>query len=212
MYLNNLYRCGRAKLSFSKFTDSQVLSTKLVRNCSTKIIQNETSPLKPAEPETADQIASWHTIYHFPGIRLAASIKRLRMYPIGLTALSVPASIGLAYAEVCSNVTAQVCGSVGLATTLTLLLFSFATNNLVGFVYTDERSGKVKISYVDFHGKRQNRVYPVDSIVPRTELGRSILKFYFPVKTHDDGKIYKLIHRYGEIYDEQAFLAVFGKE
>ncbi|XP_058815949.1 transmembrane protein 186 [Topomyia yanbarensis] len=214
MYFTHLCRFPRFGSVITMFPKIglQVQSTKLVRNCSTKLLPNEQTPVTTSELETDSDLVTWNTIYHFPGIMLTASIKRLRMYPIGLTAVSVPASIGLAYADVCSLVTAQICGSVGLATTLTLLLFGYFTNNLVGYVYTDEKLGKVKISYVDLHGKRQNRIYLVDDIVPRTEFEKSLLKFYFPIKNHDNGEVYKIIHRYGEIYDTQAFSAVFGKE
>ncbi|XP_053696321.1 transmembrane protein 186 [Sabethes cyaneus] len=186
-------------------------SVRLVRKCSTKSLQTE-QPVPELKADSAGPNVAWNTIYHFPGIMLTASIKRLRLYPIAFAAFTVPVSIALAYSEICSIMTSQICGSLGLSSTLTLLLFSYFTNNLVGYVYTDERLLHVKISYVDFHGKRQDRVYPIDEIVPRTELGRSLFKFYFPVKNPNNTEVYKLIHRYGQIYDVQAFSTVFGKD
>ncbi|XP_055593494.1 transmembrane protein 186 [Uranotaenia lowii] len=160
----------------------------------------------------SDKSTAWNTIYHFPGIMLTASIKRLQTYPMIMTAVSVPISMGLAYADLVSMTTAQVCGSIGFTTTATLLLFSYLTNNLIGYVYTDDACNKVKIAYVDKSGKRQNRIYTIDDIVPRTEMSRSLFSFYFPVKNHDNRDQYKLIHRYGQIYDYQAFARVFGRD
>ncbi|XP_055548481.1 uncharacterized protein LOC129732041 [Wyeomyia smithii] len=214
LHLNRLcavHRIGVVKQRFPRFLLQPAAAVSgLVRNCSTKSLQTEGS--LPELKTDSEPNVSWNTIYHFPGIMLTASIKRLRMYPVAATAITVPISIGLAYGEICSVVTAQICGSIGLSTTLTLLLFSYFTNNLVGYVYADDRFQNVKISYVDFHGKRQNRIYPVNEIVPRTELGRSLLKFYFPIKNHSNDEVYKLVHRYGQIYNDQAFNVVFGKD
>ncbi|XP_019525365.3 transmembrane protein 186 [Aedes albopictus] len=189
-------------------------TTRLVQQCSTESSPTQeervqTGTQTPAAPNTD---GSWNPIFHFPGIVLTASVKRLKMYPVGVTGATVPICLGLAYADIFSVTTAQICGSIGLTTTLTLLLFSYLTNNLVGYVYTDEECKRVKISYVDFNGKRQDRIHSIDDIVPRSELGRSLLKFYFPIKNHDNGDVYRIVHKYGEVYNEQAFQKVFGRD
>lgn len=202
----------------------------LVQQCSTKSAPELTDQPQPSAGTAG---ATWNPIYHFPGIVLTASMKRLKLYPVGLTAATVPICLGLAYADIFSVTMAQICGSVGkltekcfknsqthtdsphrlgFTTTLTLLMFSYLTNNLVGYVYTDDDCKKVRISYVDFHGKRQERIHSIDDIVPRSELGRSLLKFYFPIKNHDNRDVYRIVHKYGEIYNEQAFQKVFGRD
>uniref|UniRef100_A0A8D8G8W5 Transmembrane protein 186 n=1 Tax=Culex pipiens TaxID=7175 RepID=A0A8D8G8W5_CULPI len=186
----------------------------LVRQCSTKSSQ-PAAPEKVTQnepPSHVEDSKKWYTLYHFRGIMLTAAFKRLKLYPAGLTAVTVPTCLALAYADICSVTTAQIFGSVGFTTTLTLLAFSYFTNNLVGYVYTDDEGKQVKISYVDPGGKRQNRIYPVDNIVPRSELQRTLLKFYFPIKNHDNGEVYRIVHRYGEVYDEKTFTKVFGRE
>ncbi|XP_049532890.1 transmembrane protein 186 [Anopheles darlingi] len=186
--------------------------TASVKHCSTK----STEVITPAAPEKtkedASKIDNWHTIYHFPSIMITASVKRLKYYPTIVTAVSVPVSIALAYANIWSMTTAEIVGAIGLTSTMTLSLFSLLTNNLIGFVYCDETQSKVKISFLNAKGKRQDRVYSVDDLVPRSELPRSLLKLYFPVKNHENSDVYKLVHRYGEIYDVQTFDKVFGRE
>lgn len=220
--LTVLRLCPPARFSIAKgsqlFHQSPITCTaRLVRHCSTKSSPEQAGNVDKVQPVVQSPAAgsaegSWNPIFHFPGIVLTASVKRLKLYPVGVTGATVPICLGLAYADILSVTAAQICGSIGLTSTLTLLLFSYLTNNLVGYVYTDEDCKRVKISFVDFHGKRQDRIYSIDDIVPRSELGRSLLKFYFPVKNHDNGDVYRLIHKYGEVYNEQAFNKVFGRD
>ncbi|XP_058059910.1 transmembrane protein 186 [Anopheles bellator] len=183
----------------------------LVKYCSTNSVPAPVD--QPAASKNDDNsITNWNTIYHFPSIMITASVKRLKFYPMILTAVTVPFSLGMAYTNIWSMTTAEIVGAVGLTTTVTLSLFSLLTNNLVGFVYCNDQLTQVKISFLDPKGKRQNRIYSVDDLVARSELPRSFLKLYFPVKNHENNDVYKLVHRYGEIYDVQTFNKVFGHE
>ncbi|XP_055636649.1 transmembrane protein 186 [Toxorhynchites rutilus septentrionalis] len=186
--------------------------TSFVRHCSAKSTECAKQNQLNRVPSMTDEPSSWYTIYHFPSITFMASLKRLKLYPAALTGVSVPVCLGLAYADICSVSTAQVVGSIGFSSTLTLLAFSYITSNLVGYIYTDDQQRRVKISFLDSRGKRQNRIYSVDDIVPRSEFKRSWLKLYFPIKNYENGEIYKIVYRYGKIYDECAFRKVFGEE
>nr|XP_040233839.2 transmembrane protein 186-like [Anopheles coluzzii] len=186
----------------------------LVRHCSTNsaLASTEQPATTSTEKDNESNATNWTTIYHFPSIMLTASLKRLKFYPMVCTGVSVPISIGLAYMDIWSMTTAEIVGAIGFTTSLTLSLFGMITDNLVGFVYCDDRLSKVKISFLDAKGKRQNRIYSVDDLVSRTELPKSFLKMYFPVKNHENGDVYKLVHQYGEIYDVHAFNKVFGHD
>ncbi|XP_050085943.1 transmembrane protein 186 [Anopheles aquasalis] len=184
----------------------------LTKHCSTKSTEISTQAAPENKKEDGNNIDNWHTIYHFPSIMITASVKRLKYYPTVVTAVSVPVSIALAYANIWSMTTAEIVGAIGLTSTMTLSLFSMITNNLVGFVYCDETQSKVKISFLNAKGKREDCVYSVDDLVPRSELPSSLLKLYFPIKNHENSDVYKLVHRYGEIYDVQTFDKVFGRD
>ncbi|XP_035910910.1 transmembrane protein 186 [Anopheles stephensi] len=197
---------------FTQQNINRPLLSGLVKHCSTKSALTSTEPLAASKKENEAQATNWNTIYHFPSIMLTASLKRLKYYPMVFTGISVPISMGLAYFDIWSMTTAEIVGAIGFTTTLTFSLFGLITDNLIGFVYCDERLSKVKISFLDGKGKRQNRIYSVDDLVPRTELPKSFLKLYFPVKNHENGDVYKLVHQYGEIYDVHAFNKIFGHE
>ncbi|XP_052897574.1 transmembrane protein 186-like [Anopheles moucheti] len=183
----------------------------LAQHCSTKSALTNTQQLTRNEENEA-KATNWNTIYHFPSIMLTASLKRLKYYPMIFTGITVPISMGLAYFDIWSMATAEIVGAIGFTTAITFSLFGLVTDNLVGFVYCDDRLSKVKISFLDAKGKRQNRIYSVDDLVSRTELPKSFLKLYFPVKNHENDDVYKLVHQYGEIYDVQAFNKIFGHE
>lgn len=82
------------------------------KHCSTK-----STEVKQAAPEKAKEdgskIDNWYTIYHFPSIMITASVKRLKYYPTIVTAVSVPVSIALAYANIWSMTTAEIVGAIG---------------------------------------------------------------------------------------------------
>uniref|UniRef100_A0A240PPL3 Transmembrane protein 186 n=1 Tax=Anopheles epiroticus TaxID=199890 RepID=A0A240PPL3_9DIPT len=159
----------------------------LVRHCSTNsAVASTEQPARANENDSESNATNWNTIYHFPSIMLTASLKRLKFYPMVCTGVSVPISIGLAYMDVWSMTTAEVVGAIG--------------------------KEYLNISFLDAKGKRQNRIYSVDDLVSRTELPKSFLKMYFPVKNHENGDVYKLVHQYGEIYDVHAFNKIFGHE
>uniref|UniRef100_A0A2M4BZ06 Transmembrane protein 186 n=1 Tax=Anopheles marajoara TaxID=58244 RepID=A0A2M4BZ06_9DIPT len=215
-FLSGAYKSGGATVISSSFSRRPFVPLLRfgtpAKHCSTKSTEVSTQQTPEKPKEDGSKIDNWYTIYHFPSIMITASVKRLKYYPTVVTAVSVPVSIALAYANIWSMTTAEIVGAIGLTSTMTLSLFSMLTNNLVGFVYCDETQSKVKISFLNAKGKRQDRVYSVEDLVPRSELPRSLLKLYFPVKNHENSDVYKLVHRYGEIYDVQTFDKVFGRD
>jgi len=98
-----------------------------------------------------------------------------------------------------------------VSSSITLFIFGALSRNTIGFVYTNETLDKVKLSYLNFWGKRENICLDTNNIILNTS--NSLLsKFYKPVKTVNGNKVYRLFHRHGEVMDVEKFSIVFGDE
>ena len=95
--------------------------------------------------------------------------------------------------------------------TVTLSIFSWATNNCAGFIYIDENLEDVKISVIDFWGKRVDHILKIDDIVPYTENKPIPYDLFLNIRNHVNKKKIKIFHTMGRVYDEGAFTKIFGR-
>lgn len=92
--------------------------------------------------------------------------------------------------------------------------FSALTMNSVGFVYIDslKELNQVRISHIDFWGRRKNTELPASDVVPTGDQRRLPLDLWVNVKTTLDNKqSFKLFHRHGLIQQPQIFTWIFGE-
>lgn len=101
----------------------------------------------------------------------------------------------------------------GVTGTLALCAFSAITNNSVGFVYADslEDPTQVRISHIDFWGKRKNTDILVNDIIPTGDQKRLPLDLWVNVRTADSKHSFKLFHRHGFIQHPHIFTWIFGE-
>ena len=86
---------------------------------------------------------------------------------------------------------------------------------MVGLVYTNINNPEiVKISYMDFWGRRRDIEKPISDVIPLSEISKSIFDQYFTkLKFYsNDKEEYKLVHRFGGIVDLELFSKVFGSD
>ena len=103
----------------------------------------------------------------------------------------------------------------GISGTFTLSVVGYLLKNMVGLVYTNSNNPEiVKISYMDFWGRRRDVEKPTTDIVPLSEISKSIFDQYFTkLKFYSsDKEEYKLVHRFGGIVDLELFSKVFGSD
>lgn len=97
---------------------------------------------------------------------------------------------------------------------MALCVFSAFSMNSVGFVYADsmKEPNKVRISHIDFWGKRKNTDLLANDIIPTGDQKRLPLDFWVNVKTTvDDKQSFKLYHRHGLIQHPHTFTWLFGE-
>lgn len=99
---------------------------------------------------------------------------------------------------------------LGLSGILPLYTFGILSSRLIGFVYLSEDKSMVKVSSVDFWGRRKDEIISVDDIVPFSDLPSTItdslyLRF---VRFSKSGHL-KINLRYGIVLDKSDFNKVF---
>lgn len=175
--------------------------------------------------------SSWIQIYKFPFIRGIAAINKLKVYQLGITAMAVPFSLFMEQMREFPTDTTLVVGYIGnimfksirkhelitifigISGTFTLSIVGYLLKNMVGLVYINSNNTDiVKISYMDFWGRRRDVEKQISDIVPLSEISKSIFDQYFTkLKFYSSDKEgYKLVHRFGGIVDLDMFSKVFG--
>lgn len=90
--------------------------------------------------------------------------------------------------------------------------FSSLFQNAVGFLYLSEDETTLKISYLDFWGKRIDEEFPVDDVVPFLDAPRPPTDYLYKqilFYSHSKTKV-KLFLKFGQITDKDKFDKVFG--
>ncbi|XP_017786894.1 PREDICTED: transmembrane protein 186 [Nicrophorus vespilloides] len=146
-------------------------------------------------------------VYFFPFIKTFSIVNRIKYYQSAATAGGIPLSVILNQASVITLDQTIATVFVGISGCMVLHTFGLMTKNFVGIMYINEKSDEVKISRLDFWGKRKDDIVPISDIVPFSELPSSItdtlytkLRFFSDTKT-----MLKVSLKFGKILDEKLF-------
>lgn len=83
---------------------------------------------------------------------------------------------------------------------------------MVGILYTNENMNKMKVSYINFWGKRKNYVTPIENVIPASELpSYRFSNIYLPLKIYSKSDSFKIFPTFGYISDFGMFDKIFGK-
>uniref|UniRef100_A0A1I8M0S4 Transmembrane protein 186 n=1 Tax=Musca domestica TaxID=7370 RepID=A0A1I8M0S4_MUSDO len=181
-----------------------------IGSTTTAVRQREQQQQQPTQTNNEDE---WRTIYRLPLIRLASAFNRVKI-PYGVfNALSIPGAFALEQASQLPPSTATLFAAVGLTSWMTLSICSMLTKNLVGIMYLNDDNDKLKLAYIDFWGKRNDVVIDLDDLVPENEKKRpSKFDWYQTLTLYSNDKVkFKLLQRFGQVEDPEAFVAIFGE-
>jgi len=92
------------------------------------------------------------------------------------------------------------------------VLYSVGTifYKLVGSVYLSSDRSTVKISYLDFWGKRADVFCPVSDVVPLSEISERSTDVYVILRRYSTPQKLHFTLRFGTILDTELFADVFG--
>lgn len=96
----------------------------------------------------------------------------------------------------------------GITGTAVLSLASLPFRNIIGFLYVRVDDKKVKISSVDFWGKRKDKIVKVDDWFPLLNVPPRITDALYLTPILADGSKYKLFVKFGKVLNAQKMGAV----
>ncbi|KAM3964374.1 transmembrane protein 186 [Aphomia sociella] len=181
----------KEEITNMSLTNQLILSLKRVVNIPRRCISKEKS-------EHVDS-HQFESVYKFPSIKYIAILNRLKVYHLIGTSIAVPSSGVLEIMNMLPDHSFLSTSYIGLTTGLALLIPSVLFRNIIGFLYISRDNEYIKISSVDFWGKRSDKIVSVDNWVPMLDMKPRIMDAIYLTPHLTDGTKYKLFIKYGNI-------------
>ncbi|KAL0841229.1 hypothetical protein ABMA28_014963 [Loxostege sticticalis] len=141
----------------------------------------------------------FETVFLFPSIKYIAILNRLKVYHIAGTSVAIPGCGILEMASVLSDNAFLTASYIGLTGAAVLCLATLPFRNIIGFLYISEDNKHVKISSVNFWGKRIDKIIPVDDWIPLLEMPPKTFDSIYLSPQLTDGTKYKLLVKFGKV-------------
>ncbi|XP_050667226.1 uncharacterized protein LOC126966949 [Leptidea sinapis] len=147
-------------------------------------------------------------VFAFPYIRNLALINRLKIYHFVGSCVIIP-TCGVmetlnAVAE-SSFVTSVLIGVTGGAV---LSLASLPFKNVIGHIFISEDNKSIKISSLDFYGRKIDRIIRSEEWIPILDLKPKNTDVLFLTPKLTDGTVYKLPVRFGIVKNQKKMSEV----
>ncbi|XP_045535754.1 transmembrane protein 186 [Papilio machaon] len=142
---------------------------------------------------------TFETVYSFPQIKYVAIIHRLKVYHFLGTGIAIPSCGLLEMFNVLSSNAFLTTSYIGITGAAVLSLASIPFRNMIGFLYISEDNKFIKISSVDFWGRRKDRIIDADDWIPLYDLAPKFTDSLYCTPHLSDGTKYKLVMKYGNI-------------
>lgn len=194
MFLNISRNCQLNKLVFKKA---------ILRNIPA------TANLKYSTTTSVEEVKEWRPIYKLPIMGTLSAFSKIKIYQLGLTVIAAPSSFALEYLGILPTGVGVVVTALGVTGSMTLFGLSLLSRNLIGFIYLNPTNTKIKISYLDYWGKRQNIELTTEDVIPSPSTRYS---FASRIQTKSrNGKSYTLLRKFGYIIEGEWFDYYFGE-
>nr|XP_022916561.1 transmembrane protein 186 [Onthophagus taurus] len=192
------------------------LLTKLDKNIRIVSNFNNISSLKIKEsnsnqPEISNkrnnENEDFTTIYKFPHITALSTLNKLKIYHTFVTVLGIPGSIILNQANLIQSDAIYITSAIGISGCLVLYSLSYLSKDFIGFLYVSKDFNQIKVSSIDYWGKRKDEIVDAQDIVPLSDLKFSVTDgMYFRLMRYSIPKKYwKINTRYGVVLDKKKF-------
>lgn len=87
----------------------------------------------------------------------------------------------------------------GLTGTALFSLASIPTSDIIGILYINEDCTKIKISFIDFWGRRKDRIINSEEWIPLLDLKSRKTDLVYLTPELTDGSKFKLFFRFGQV-------------
>ncbi|KDR12186.1 hypothetical protein L798_14005 [Zootermopsis nevadensis] len=160
--------------------------------------------------DTSETSKDYYILYRFPYVRVGGVVNKLKKHITAVTVAGVPASVLLQLMNVISTETMIVFITVGGVTCCALYSVGIIFHKLVGSIYLSSDSSTVKISYLNFWGKRVDVFCPLSDVVPFSEMSEKSTDPYVILRRYSTPQKLHFTIRYGTVLNPKRFTDVFG--
>ena len=160
--------------------------------------------------DSPEERTDYRIFYRFPHIRLARLLTRLKLFQTGLTVLMIPPawhfySAGLVGLDSCVKTV-----GISMFACLMLYIMSGYLRRLVGLAAINDKETVVRLSCLNFWGKRHDLYVDSSDLVPLMDLSERPSDVYVVVRRYSTDDVMYLSLKYGVITDRELFTKVFG--
>ncbi|XP_063380696.1 transmembrane protein 186 [Cydia fagiglandana] len=159
----------------------------LIRSCSAKVSHDH------------DRTEKFETVFSFPFVRHIATLNRMKFYHIIGTSLAIPGCGLLETLSVLPEYSFLAAAYIGVTGAILFSMASLPLNNTIGFLYISEDNKLIKISSVDFWGRRRDRIVSADEWIPLLDMKQKTMDAIYLSPQLTDGTKYKLFIKFGKV-------------
>ncbi|XP_072932010.1 transmembrane protein 186 [Epargyreus clarus] len=141
----------------------------------------------------------FETVFSFPSIKYVALLNRLKVYHLFGTCTIIPSCGLMEMANIMPEYTFLTAAYIGLTGAALFAIGSAPFRNVIGFLYISDDNQLIKISSVDFWGKRKDRIVKADDWVPLLDMKPKVMDAIYLSPQLADGTKYKLFVKFGNV-------------
>ncbi|KAM9856718.1 transmembrane protein 186 isoform 2-T2 [Aulostomus maculatus] len=152
----------------------------------------------------------YSVIYTFPYIKGLRALSRLKLLQTGFTVVILPPAYILYLMGKTSFFLVSYTTGVALFAGVMLYTISHFSRRVVGRMYLDQSNSTLKVSHLNFWGRRHDIYLPVSDVMTIGDTGDSVKETILQLKRHSSPQKLYFSLRFGYVVDKQRFEKVFG--
>ena len=198
------------KLLGHRFLQLEILNCCKNRSVSTSIRRHSITSKDDSSMPITDH-GDFKTIYKLNHMRYIAVFSRMK---VKQTALMLAGCGAMWYSVLNGSqqsflVTTSVTIGAGLAV-IVLFLISHFSRRLIGIAWLDKSNTKLKIAYLDFWGKRIDKIIPIEHVTQLGDIKQNSRNLLLKMRVRNEPEYYFYSLRGCIVHDKKLFSSVFG--
>ncbi|CAH1274332.1 TMEM186 [Branchiostoma lanceolatum] len=149
-------------------------------------------------------------VYRYPYMRVLAAISRFKIAQTTLMVFMVPITVTMAAEGDVSWAAVNTVVGFGIFSTVMLYAMSNYLRKFVGVISINQSGDSVRLSHLNFWGRREELYVDTDNIVPMTETGDREGEMFKKFKVYDSELTMYYTLRLGQITDKEKLGRILG--
>ncbi|KAG7302669.1 hypothetical protein JYU34_012620 [Plutella xylostella] len=150
----------------------------------------------------SEKSQNFETVFSFPFVKYFAIVNRLKVYQLVGSSIAIPSSAVLEMLNIVPQGVLATTAYIGITVGALLSIATIPFRNIIGFIYISEDNTQIKISALDYWGKRKDRTIPADDWIPLMDLGAKPLDVIYLTPKLSDGSSYKFFLKFGKVHNQ----------